>query len=84
MELQEFKRSIINLGKMSYERAGRIYMEKCGESKLDKAKECFSLTRCYKSAVEAYAKVNYFSECSTVCIKGRLFYMGLQGIQQWK
>ena len=37
-------------------------MEKCGEPKLDKAGECFSLARCYKSAAEAYAKGNYFSE----------------------
>ncbi|XP_034698183.1 TPR and ankyrin repeat-containing protein 1-like [Vitis riparia] len=59
----------------SYERAGRIYMEKCGEPMLDKAGECFSLARCYKSAAEAYAKGNYFSECLAVCIKGRLFYM---------
>ena len=44
-------------------------MEKCGDP---------------KSAAEAYAKGNYFSECLAVCIKGRLFYMGLQVIQQWK
>ena len=59
-------------------------MEQCGEPMLDKAGECFSLARCYKSAAEAYAKGNYFSECLAVCIKGRLFYMGLQVIQQWK
>ena len=56
-------------------------MEKCGEPKLDKAGECFSLARCYKSAAEAYAKGNYFSECLVVHIKGRLFYMGSQVIQ---
>ncbi|KAL6350209.1 hypothetical protein AAG906_004152 [Vitis piasezkii] len=53
----------------NYERAGRIYMEKCGDP---------------KSAAEAYAKGNFLSECLAVCIKGRLFYMGLQFIQQWK
>ena len=44
-------------------------MEKCGDP---------------KSAAEAYAKGNFLSECLAVCIKGRLFYMGLQFIQQWK
>eukprot|EP00261_Vitis_vinifera_P024442 XP_010656729.2 PREDICTED: uncharacterized protein LOC104880753 [Vitis vinifera] len=53
----------------NYERAGRIYMEKCGDP---------------KSAAEAYAKGNFLSECLALCIKGRLFYMGLQFIQQWK
>ncbi|XP_059624937.1 uncharacterized protein LOC132268175 [Cornus florida] len=67
-----------------YERAGRIYLEKCGESELKKAGECFSLAECYLRSAEVYAKGNYFSECLSVCTKGKLLDMGLQYIQYWK
>ncbi|KAA8532347.1 hypothetical protein F0562_032398 [Nyssa sinensis] len=67
-----------------YKRAGRIYLGKCGESELKKAGECFSLAGCYKLAAEAYAKGNYFSECLSVCTKGKLFDMGLQYVGYWK
>ncbi|XP_052204549.1 uncharacterized protein LOC127809634 [Diospyros lotus] len=67
-----------------YETAGRLYLDKCGESRLEKAGECFSLTGCYKPAAEVYARGNYFSECLSVCTKGKLFDTGLQYIQDWK
>ncbi|KAI6677279.1 hypothetical protein NL676_038075 [Syzygium grande] len=44
-----------------YERAGRIYMEKCGESTLEKAGDCFSLARRYSLAAEADARGSIFS-----------------------
>ncbi|XP_050375416.1 uncharacterized protein LOC126792936 [Argentina anserina] len=67
-----------------YERAARIYLEKCGESELRRAAECFSLAGCYEDAADVYAKGNFFSECLTVCANGKLFEMGLQYINYWK
>lgn len=72
------------IGLEEYERAGRLYLEKCGESKLAMAGECLSLAGCYKLAAEVYAKGNFFSECLSVCTKGKLFDIGLQYIQYWK
>ncbi|XP_057496549.1 uncharacterized protein LOC130781371 isoform X2 [Actinidia eriantha] len=67
-----------------YERAGKIYLEKCGKSELDKAGECFLMAGCYELAAEVYAKGNYFSECLSACTKGKLFNTGLKYIQYWK
>ncbi|KAK9063838.1 hypothetical protein SSX86_017710 [Deinandra increscens subsp. villosa] len=65
-----------------YERAGKIYMLKCG--KMDAAAECFTLAGCYRDAAEAYAEGNQLSKCLSVCRKGKLFDEGLQYIEQWK
>ncbi|KAM1067711.1 hypothetical protein ACFX2J_022665 [Malus domestica] len=73
-------RCFIDLGE--YERAARIYLDKCGE--LERAGECFSLAGCYQEAADVYAKGNFFSECLTVCDKGKLFEMGLNYIKSWK
>ncbi|KAI9169144.1 hypothetical protein LWI28_007641 [Acer negundo] len=67
-----------------YERAGRIYMEKCGESELERAAECFYLAGCYELSAEAYAKGNFFTKCLNVCSIGKLFDLGLQFIHYWK
>ncbi|KAL8483086.1 hypothetical protein ACS0TY_025947 [Phlomoides rotata] len=67
-----------------YERAGRIYLEKCGMSELRKAGECFCLAGSYKTAAEVYAKGNFFRECLSSCFKGNCFDLGLQYIKQWK
>ncbi|XWS64003.1 hypothetical protein CRYUN_Cryun06bG0149500 [Craigia yunnanensis] len=67
-----------------YEKAGKIYLQKCGESALERAAECFLLAGCYKTAAEVYARGNYFSKCLYVCTKGKLFDTGLQYIQYWK
>ncbi|KAH7839999.1 hypothetical protein Vadar_011160 [Vaccinium darrowii] len=67
-----------------YERAGRIYLEKCGQSELAKAGECFSMAGCHNKAAAVYASGNYFSECLSVCTNGKLFDMGLEYIQYWK
>ncbi|KAK0573500.1 hypothetical protein LWI29_008983 [Acer saccharum] len=66
------------------ERAGRIYMEKCGESELERAAECFYLAGCYKLSADAYAKGNFFTKCLNVCFIGKLFDLGLQCIHYWK
>ncbi|GKD72843.1 UvrD-like helicase, ATP-binding domain, P-loop containing nucleoside triphosphate hydrolase, partial [Tanacetum coccineum] len=65
-----------------YERAGKIYLSKCG--KIDAAAECFTLSGCYSDAAEAYAKGDMFSNCLSVCIKGKLFDKGMQYIEYWK
>ncbi|TXG56677.1 hypothetical protein EZV62_017990 [Acer yangbiense] len=67
-----------------YERAGRIYFEKCEESGLERAAECFYLAGCYERSAEIYAKCNFFSECLNVCSQGKLFDLGLQCIHYWK
>ncbi|XP_056164574.1 uncharacterized protein LOC130137405 [Syzygium oleosum] len=59
-------------------------MEKCGESALEKAGECFSLSGQYSLAAEAYARGNIFSKCLSICAKGKLFEVGLQYIEDWK
>ncbi|XP_031256256.1 uncharacterized protein LOC116114239 isoform X2 [Pistacia vera] len=67
-----------------YERAGRIYLEKCEEPELERAGECFRLAGCYELAVEVYAQGNFFLDCLTVCFEGKLFDVGLQYIHYWK
>ncbi|PON60921.1 Tetratricopeptide-like helical domain containing protein [Trema orientale] len=67
-----------------YERAGRIYLEKFGESELQRAGECFSLAGCYELAADVYARGSYFSECLNACSKRKIFDVGLEYIQHWK
>ncbi|XP_057950206.1 uncharacterized protein LOC131145129 isoform X2 [Malania oleifera] len=67
-----------------FERAGKIYLEKCAESELEKAGECFFRAGCYELAADVYARGNFFTECLSVCTKGKFFDMGLQYIQYWK
>ncbi|KAK3023947.1 hypothetical protein RJ639_044710 [Escallonia herrerae] len=63
---------------------GTIYQQKFGESKLEKAGECFSLAKCHKLAAEAYARSKSYSKSLSACIDGKLFEMGLQYILSWK
>ncbi|KAH0704227.1 hypothetical protein KY285_018505 [Solanum tuberosum] len=65
-----------------YKQAGSIYLDKCGE--LIKAAECFTLAGRYKKAAEIYAKGNYFTECLSVCTKGKCYDLGLKYIDFWK
>ncbi|XP_059277094.1 uncharacterized protein LOC132031229 [Lycium ferocissimum] len=67
-----------------YERAGHIYLEKCGNPELVKAAECFTLAGCYEHAAIVYAKGNYLSECLSVCTKGKFFDLGLKYVEYWK
>ena len=64
--------------------AGRIYLEKCGESDLEKAGECFSLAGLHERAAEVYARGHFVSECLSACTKGKFFDLGLRYIQYWK
>ncbi|KAF7849138.1 hypothetical protein BT93_L1208 [Corymbia citriodora subsp. variegata] len=67
-----------------YEIAGRLYMDKCGDSALEKAGECFSLAQRYSLAAEAYARAHIFPKCLSICAEGKLFETGLQYIEDWK
>ncbi|GFP95813.1 tpr and ankyrin repeat-containing protein 1 [Phtheirospermum japonicum] len=67
-----------------YERAGRIYLEKCGVSELRKAGECFSLAGNHKIAAEVYAKGYFFNDCLSACSEGNHFDLGLQYIENWR
>ncbi|KAI3834446.1 hypothetical protein MKX03_032557 [Papaver bracteatum] len=72
MELKDFKR------------AGAIYLEKCGESWLEDAGDCFSLAGCWSTAADVYSRCNCFSKCLLVCTNGNLFETGLRFIECWK
>ncbi|KAL6292651.1 hypothetical protein ACE6H2_000793 [Prunus campanulata] len=67
-----------------YERAADIYLDKCGERGLERAAKCFSLAGFYEHAANAYARGKFFSECLTMCLKGKLFDIGLEYIKFWK
>ncbi|KAM7273661.1 hypothetical protein ACFE04_028325 [Oxalis oulophora] len=65
-----------------YKRAGKIYMERCGE--LEKAGECFCRSGSYELAAEAYSRGNIYAECLAVCSERKLFELGLHYIEVWK
>ncbi|XP_057420200.1 uncharacterized protein LOC130714313 [Lotus japonicus] len=68
----------------NYERAGKLYLQKCEDPDLKRAGDCFCLAGCYEIAAEVYARGSFFSDCLTVCAKGRLFDIGFSYIQHWK
>nr|XP_027119396.1 uncharacterized protein LOC113736561 isoform X2 [Coffea arabica] len=82
-ELGNFKEAV-EIAKLrgDYERAGRIYFDKCGDPK--NAGDCFTSARSYELAAKAYADGNYLLECLSVCTQGNLFELGRQYITKWK
>ncbi|KAJ8629370.1 hypothetical protein MRB53_022693 [Persea americana] len=68
----------------AYKRAGILYRDKCGMSKLKEAGDCFLLGKCWSLAADVYARGKFFSECLSACTKGELFDAGLQYVEQWK
>ncbi|XP_020222260.1 uncharacterized protein LOC109804810 [Cajanus cajan] len=67
-----------------FERAGKLYLEKCQEPDLKRAGDCFYLAGCYEVAARVYARGSFFTDCLNVCAKGGLFDIGLYYIQHWK
>ncbi|RZC62630.1 hypothetical protein C5167_024386 [Papaver somniferum] len=72
IELKEFKR------------AGALYRDKCDESYLEVAGDCFHQAECWSTAAEVYCKVNCLTKCLVVCTTGNLFDKGLDYIRNWK
>ncbi|XP_072151284.1 LOW QUALITY PROTEIN: uncharacterized protein [Setaria viridis] len=70
----------IKLG--DYKRAGMVYMEKCGTSRLEDAGDCFAMTECWSQAAEVYFKARCYTKCLSCCSNGKLFSQGLQFLQQ--
>ncbi|GLJ34038.1 hypothetical protein SUGI_0684590 [Cryptomeria japonica] len=67
-----------------YNQAGRIYAEKCSETRLQDAGDCFAEAKCWHDAAAAYARANCVSKCLNACIKGKLFETGLEFIEVLK
>lgn len=59
-------------------------MEKCGESKLELAGDCFAMVENWSLAADLYFKAKCFSKCLSMCSKGELFDAGLHFIEHWK
>ncbi|KAF3792770.1 TPR and ankyrin repeat-containing protein 1 [Nymphaea thermarum] len=67
-----------------YRIAGQIYMEKCGNERLEDAGDCFAFATCWSEAADVYAKGKFFAKCLDSCMKGKLFNKGLDFIKLWK
>ncbi|KAE8790127.1 putative ATP-dependent helicase [Hordeum vulgare] len=65
-----------------YKRAGMIYTQNCSTSRLEDAGDCFAMTECWSEAAEAYFKAKCYTQCFSMCSKGKLFSLGLQFLQQ--
>ncbi|KAI3870778.1 hypothetical protein MKX03_006762 [Papaver bracteatum] len=72
IELKEFKR------------AGALYRDKCDESYLEVAGDCFHQAECWSTAADVYCKANCLTKCLVVCTNGNLFDKGLDYIRNWK
>ncbi|KAF0892282.1 hypothetical protein E2562_014852 [Oryza meyeriana var. granulata] len=65
-----------------YKKAGMVYMERCGNSRLKDAGHCFELSACWSQAAEAYFRAKCYTKCLSMCSKGKLFKQGLLFLQQ--
>ncbi|KAJ4802894.1 P-loop containing nucleoside triphosphate hydrolases superfamily protein [Rhynchospora pubera] len=72
----------IKLG--NYEKAGMIYLKRCGTSRLEEAGDCFEMIKCWLRAADAYFQAKCFSKCASACLKGELFDTGLKYLQKWQ
>ncbi|XP_062226608.1 uncharacterized protein LOC133924891 [Phragmites australis] len=70
----------IKLG--DYKRAGMVYMEKCGTSRLEDAGDCFANTHCWSQAAEVYFKAKCYTKCLSSCSEGKLLSLGLEFLRQ--
>lgn len=57
-------------------------MEKCGNSRLKDAGDCFELSACWSLAADAYFRAKCYAKCLSMCSKGKLFQKGLLLLQQ--
>ncbi|XBI94504.1 hypothetical protein VPH35_031130 [Triticum aestivum] len=71
----------IKLG--DYKKAGMVYMQKCGTSKLEDAGDCFAMAECWLEAAEVFLKAKCYTKFFSMCSEGKnLFNLGLQFLQQ--
>jgi len=47
-----------------------MYLEKCGDSRLEDAAECFAMAKCWKQAANAYFEAKCYTRCFAACFKG--------------
>uniref|UniRef100_A0ACD5UV24 Uncharacterized protein n=1 Tax=Avena sativa TaxID=4498 RepID=A0ACD5UV24_AVESA len=65
-----------------FKRAGMVYMQKCGASRLEDAGDCFARAECWSEAAEVYFRAERYTECFSMCSKEKqLFNLGLQFLQ---
>ncbi|KAL6882134.1 hypothetical protein ACP4OV_011606 [Aristida adscensionis] len=62
--------------------AGLVYLEKCGDSRLEDAGECFAMAKSWLQAAHAYFGAQCYTKCFSMCFKGELFYLGLKFLHQ--
>jgi hypothetical protein len=55
-----------------------MYLEKCGDSRLEDAAECFAMAKCWKQAANAYFEAKCYTRCFAACFKGQHFHLGLK------
>ncbi|KAJ3682017.1 hypothetical protein LUZ60_014590 [Juncus effusus] len=67
-----------------FEKAGTIYLEKCGTSRLEEAGDCFVMAQKWSLAADEYFKAKCISKCISTCSKGELFEKGLRFLNKWK
>ncbi|CAM0870528.1 unnamed protein product [Alopecurus aequalis] len=71
----------IKLG--DFKRAGMVYMQKCGASRLEDAGDCFAKAECWSEAADVYFRAERYTKCLSMCSKEKqLFNLGLQFLQQ--
>ncbi|TKW14788.1 hypothetical protein SEVIR_5G190200v4 [Setaria viridis] len=65
-----------------FKKAGLMYLEKCGSSRLEDAGECFAMAQSWLEAANAYFKAKCYTKCFSTCLKGELFDIGLKFVHQ--
>ncbi|CAL4963344.1 unnamed protein product [Urochloa decumbens] len=65
-----------------FEKAGLMYLEKCGASRLEDAGDCFTMAKCWLQAANAYFEAKCYTKCFSTCVKAELFYIGLKFVRQ--
>ncbi|KAL6607966.1 hypothetical protein ACP70R_041029 [Stipagrostis hirtigluma subsp. patula] len=63
-------------------KAGLVYLEKCGDSRLEDAGECFAIAKSWLRAANAYFGAECYTKCFSMCLKGEHFYLGLKFLHQ--
>jgi hypothetical protein len=57
-------------------------MEKCGDSRLEDAGECFVMAKCWLLAANVYFEAKCYTKCFSTCLKQELFDVGLNFVHR--